>query len=187
MNSSLMSGVRAGATWSIVLSLLMIVTGFVAIAAPMVAGVAITAIVGWLLVLSGAMHLLFGWRGGRPAAIVWEILLGIVYALIGVYLLGHPMAGLASLTLAIAVFLSMEGVLELILSFRLRPGRGSSWLLLDGIITLVLAVMIWSTWPSSAVWVIGTLIGVSMLFSGFTRLMLSIEVRRITAAHAHTA
>jgi uncharacterized membrane protein HdeD (DUF308 family) len=58
---------------------------------------------------------------------------------------------------------------------------GSGWLMLDGIITPVLAVMIWSTWPSSAVWVVGTLIGISMLFSGITRLMLSIAARRILA------
>jgi uncharacterized membrane protein HdeD (DUF308 family) len=54
-------------------------------------------------------------------------------------------------------------------------------LLVDGIVTLVLAVMIWRTWPSSAVWVIGTLVGISMLFSGITRLMLSLAVRKITA------
>jgi uncharacterized membrane protein HdeD (DUF308 family) len=64
---------------------------------------------------------------------------------------------------------------------RLRSIPGSGWLMVDGIITLVLAVMIWSTWPSSAVWVVGTLIGISMLFSGITRLMLSIAARRILA------
>jgi len=54
-------------------------------------------------------------------------------------------------------------------------------LLVDGVITLALAVMIWSTWPSSAAWVIGTLVGLSMFFSGMTRLMLSLAVRRIAA------
>jgi uncharacterized membrane protein HdeD (DUF308 family) len=90
-------------------------------------------------------------------------------------------AGLASLTLAIAVYLFIEGVLELVLSFQMRPAAGTGWLMVDGIITLVLAVMIWSTWPSSAVWVVGTLIGISMFFSGITRLMLSMSVRRIVA------
>jgi uncharacterized membrane protein HdeD (DUF308 family) len=65
-----------------------------------------------------------------------------------------------------------------VLSLRLRPAPGSGWLLVDGVVTLILAV-IWSTWPSSAAWVVGTLIGISMLFSGITRLMLSLAVRRI--------
>jgi uncharacterized membrane protein HdeD (DUF308 family) len=173
------AGVRNATTWSIVLSVLMIVAGATAIGAPMVAGVAITALVAWLLIFSGLLHLAFAWRGGRAAVVLWEILLGIVYGAIGFYVLMNPVAGLASLTLALAIYLLIEGVLESVLSFQLRPLPGSGWLLVDGIVTLVLAVMIWSTWPSSAVWVVGTLVGISMLFSGVTRLMLSMAVRRI--------
>jgi uncharacterized membrane protein HdeD (DUF308 family) len=175
------AGVHQGTTWSILLSVLMIVAGVLAIGVPLAAGVTVTALVGWLLVFSGALHFVFAWRGGRATAVVWEILLGVVYGAIGFYLLTRPVAGLASLTLAVAVYLFVEGVLEFILSLQLRPAPGSGWLLVDGIVTLVLAVMIWSTWPSSAAWVIGTLVGISMLFSGITRLMLSLAVRKITA------
>src|SRR5262249_62360280 len=166
---SISAHIHRATTWSIVLSLLMVISGIVAIAAPVVAGVAVTAIVGWLLIFSGILHLVFAWRAGRPSAIVWEILLGIVYAAIGFYLIANPVVGLASLTLAIAAYLLIEGVLELAMSFQVRPAPGSGWLLVDGIITLILAVMIWSTWPSSAVWVVGTLIGISMFFTGITR------------------
>jgi len=179
MANSLTADVRRAATWSIVLSVLMIVAGVLAICVPVVAGVAITALVGWILIFSGLLHLGFAWRAGRAAGVVWEILLGIVYGAIGFYLLANPAAGLASLTLAIAFYLLIEGMLEFVLSFQLRPAPGSGWLLVDGIVTLLLAVMIWSTWPSSAAWVVGTLIGISMLFSGITRLMLSFAVRRV--------
>ena len=133
------------------------------------------------LIFSGLLHLAFAWRAGRAGAVIWEILLGIVYGGIGFYLLASPVGGLASLTLAVAMYLLIEGVLEFVLSLQLRPAPGSGWLLADGIITLVLAVMIWSTWPSSALWVVGTLVGISMFFSGITRLMLSMAVRRMTA------
>jgi len=181
MANALTADVHRAATWSVILSVLMIVAGIVAIGLPMVAGVAVTAIVGWLLIFSGLLHLAFAWRGGHAAGIVWEILLGVAYGAIGLYVLANPVAGLASLTFAVAVYLFVEGILEFVLSFRLRPAPGSGWLLVDGIITLVLAMMIWSTWPSSAAWVIGTLVGISMLFSGVTRLALSTAVRRITA------
>ena len=92
-----------------------------------------------------------------------------------------PGAGLASLTLALAFYLVFEGVLEFVLSFQLRPLPGSGWLLFDGIVTLLLAAMIGSAWPISSVWAIGTLVGVSMFFSGITRLMLSVAARRIVA------
>jgi uncharacterized membrane protein HdeD (DUF308 family) len=62
----------------------------------------------------------------------------------------NPVAGLASLTIALAIYLFLEAVLEFVLGFKLRPLPGSGWLLFDGIITLILAVMIWRTWPSSS-------------------------------------
>jgi len=181
MANALTAGVQRATTWSIVLSVLMIVTGILAIMLPIMAGIAVTAIVGWLLIFSGALHLAFAWRGGHASAIVWELLLGVAYGVIGFYVLANPVAGLASLTIAVAIYLFVEGVLEFVLSFQLRPAPGAGWLLVDGIITLVLAVMIWRTWPSSAAWVVGTLVGISMLFSGITRLMLSLAVRRLVA------
>ncbi len=181
MANSMTVNVRRATTWSIALSVLMIVAGVLAICVPVVAGVAVTALVAWLLILSGLLHLAFAFRDGRAGAILWEILLGIVYGGIGFYMLARPVAGLASLTLAVAVYLLIEGALEFVMSFQLRPAPGSGWLLVDGIITLLLAVMIWSTWPSSAAWVVGTLIGISMLFSGITRLMLSLALRRVVS------
>jgi len=181
MANVLKADVRRATTWSIVLSALMILSGVLAIGLPMMAGIAVTALVGWLLMFSGGLHLAFAWRGERADAVVWEILLGAAYGAIGLYVLANPVAGLASLTFAVAVYLFVEGVLEFILSVRLRAAPGAGWLLVDGVITLALAVMIWSTWPSSAAWVIGTLVGLSMLFSGMTRLMLSLAVRRIAA------
>jgi uncharacterized membrane protein HdeD (DUF308 family) len=181
MANSMTADVHKATTWSIVLSGLMIAAGVLAICVPVIAGVTATVLVGWLLMFSGLLHLAFAWRAGRAGVVLWEILLGIVYGATGFYLLARPVAGLASLTLAIVIYLLIEGVLEFVLSFQLRPAPGSGWLLVDGIITLVLAVMIWSTWPSSAVWVVGTLVGISMFFSGITRLMLSMAVRRMIA------
>ena len=181
MADSLTAGVHRATTWSIVLSVLIMIAGLIAIALPMIAGIAITVIVGWLLILSGVLHLVYAWGAGRPGMVVWQVLLGLAYGFIGFYVLANPVIGLAGLTFAIAVYLFVEGVLEFILSFQLRPAAGSGWLLVDGIVTLVLAVMIWTTWPSSAAWVVGVLVGISMFFSGMTRLMLSLAVRRIVA------
>ena len=95
-------------------------------------------------------------------------------------MLVHPAVGLASLTLALAIYL-LEAVLEFVMGFTLRPLAGSGWLLFDGIITLILAVMIWRTWPSNTAWVIGTLVGISMLFSGVSRLGISVAARSVTS------
>jgi len=176
--------VKESVGWSIGLSVLMILAGFLAVAVPQAAGITVSLLVAWLLVFSGAAHLVFAWHTRTTGGIFWEMLLGFLYVFVGAYLLFRPMAGLASLTLALAIYLFAEGVLELILSFRLRPMPGSNWLLFDGIITLILGVMIWRTWPSSTEWVIGALVGISMLFSGISRLMLSLAARSIASKFA---
>jgi len=165
--------------WSIGLSVLMIVAGVLAIVIPPAGGIAVLVVVAWLLMFSGAAHLVFAWYTRTAGGLIWELLLGILYIFVAVYALLHPVAGLASLTLVLAIYLFAEGVLELLLSFRLRPMPGSNWLLFDGIITLILAILIWRSWPSSTEWVIGTLVGISMLFSGAARLSLSLAARRV--------
>ena len=173
--------VKKSVGWSIGLSILMIVAGFLAVVVPPAAGIAVNLLVAWLLIFSGAAHLVFAWHTRTTGGVLWELLLGILYIFIGGYLLLNPVAGLVSLTLALAIYLFVEGVLELVLSFRLRGMPGAGWLLFDGVITLILAILIWRTWPWSSEWAIGTLVGISMLFSGISRLMLSLAARRVVA------
>ena len=176
--------VKKAVNWSIGLSVLMIVAGVLAIASPLAAGVAVNVLVAWLLVFSGCAHLVFACYTRSTGGFLWELLLGVVYIFIGVYLLIHPLAGLASLTIALAIYLLLEATVEFVLGFTLRPLPGSGWLLFDGIITLILAVMIWRKWPSNTAWVIGTLVGISMLFSGTSRLMISMAARSVTSKMA---
>ena len=176
--------VKESLGWSITLSVLMILAGILAIVIPPAAGIAVEVLVAWLLVFSGGAHLIFAWYTRTTGGFFWELLIGALYIAVGGYLLFHPVAGLISLTLALAIYLLAEGVLEFVLSFQLRPLPGSGWLLFDGVITVILAMMIWRTWPSSTEWVIGTLVGISMLFSGVTCLMLSLGARNVIAKAA---
>jgi uncharacterized membrane protein HdeD (DUF308 family) len=178
--------VKKSITWSITLSVLMIVAGFLAIVIPPVAGLAVTIFVGWLLVFSGVMHFVYAWHTRGAGTIIWEIVVGIAYVVAGGYVLFHPLLGMAGLTLALAIYLFAEAVLEFILGFQLRPRRGSGWLFVDGVITFILAAMIWRAWPSSTEWALGILVGVSMLFSGISRLMFSMGARNLVT-HARTA
>src|SRR5208283_3719492 len=168
--------VKKSVGWSIGLSVLMIVAGILAIALPLAAGIAVNLLVAWLLVFSGCVHLVFAWHTRSAGGFLWELLVGVLYIFIGVYLLLHPLPGLMALT----IYLLLEAILEFVLGFTLRPLPGTGWFLFDGIITLILAVMIWRTWPGGAHWIIGTLVGISMLFSGTTRLMLSLAARSVT-------
>jgi uncharacterized membrane protein HdeD (DUF308 family) len=167
--------------WSIALSVLLILAGLFAILIPPLSGLAVTLIFAWTMILSGITHFVFAFKTHTTGGVLWELLVGAIYLFTGVYLLLHPLDALIALTLILAVYLFFEGVVETILSFQLRPRHGANWLLIDGIVTLILAIMIWRSWPASTVWVIGTLVGISMIFSGFSRLMLSLAARRALA------
>jgi len=173
--------VRQSATWSIVLSVLMIISGVLALAIPPVAGLTVTVMFGWLLIATGGLHLGFAWRGQGAAPIIGEIAIAVLYGGIGFYMLARPVAGLASLTLAVAGYLAAKGVLEGVIAFKLRRLPGTGWLLFDGILTVVMAALIASAWPASAAWTVGVLVGIAMISSGLARLMLSIAVRRLVA------
>lgn len=157
----------------------MMIAGILAIIIPPVAGIAVALFVGWLLIFSGVAHLVYAWHQRATGSMVWQLLLGIAYILVGVYLLLNPVLGLASLTFALSVYLFVAGILEFIMAVRLRPAAGSGWLFVDGIISFILAILIWKTWPSSSAWVLGMLVGFGMLFSGITRLMLSLAARSL--------
>jgi uncharacterized membrane protein HdeD (DUF308 family) len=169
------------ATWSIWIAILVILAGLLAIILPIVGGIAVTLIVGWILTLVGLLHLAFAFGARSAGARIWELLLGLVYVVAGFYLIFHPILGLTALTLLLASYLLIKGILELVQYFQTHPRRGVTWLILDGVINIVLAVIIWSQWPFGSLWVIGTLVGISILFSGISRLMLSLEARRALA------
>ena len=164
---------------SVAISVLMILAGVLAMALPLVTGVAVDAIVAWLLLLNGIGHLIFAWHVRGAGVLLWELLVGLAYLAASGLLLLHPFVGLVTLTLVLSVYLLVKGLIELRLGLGLRPMAGSGWLLFDATASLILAAMIWWHLPSTAGWVIGTLVGLAILFSGISRLFLVLAARRV--------
>ncbi len=174
--------VRHAATIAILWGVLLIVFGMVAIGAPLLAAVAVATLVAWLIVLAGVVHLMVAFRVHGAGSMVWKLLVGIAYLCIGVYLMVHPLLGVASLTLLLASLFLVEGILDIVLFVKMRPIHGSAWVLIDGLVTLLLGLMIYMQWPSSSAWAIGTLVGISLIFSGAARVAMSLAVRKATTA-----
>jgi uncharacterized membrane protein HdeD (DUF308 family) len=172
---------RHASTWSIAWGVLLIIFGMLAIGSPFLAAVAVSVVVGWLIILAGAVHVVLAFHAHGAGSLIWKLLVGIAYLLFGAYLLVHPLLGVASLTLVLASLFLIEGILDVVLFFKMRSTQGSTWVLIDGIITLLLGLLIYLQWPSSSIWAVGTLVGVSMIISGITRVMLSFAARKATA------
>jgi uncharacterized membrane protein HdeD (DUF308 family) len=169
---------------STVIAVLLILAGVAAIFMPLLAGIAATIAVGWLLLFAGVIHLFFGWHTRSAGAVVWKILVGVAYLFAAFYLLAHPGRGLLTLSLILAFYLFAEGILEAVIYSQLRRLPGAGWFLFDAIFTILLGIMIFASWPFSSVWAIGTLVGISILFSGIARLSYGFAARRTVVAPA---
>jgi len=165
--------------WYLAAAVLFVILGIFAIIEPGVAGLGVTILVGWILLVGAIFHFVTAFKGGGAKQVIFQILIGLVYAIGGIYFLTHTIMATGTLTLLLAGIILAEGVIEVISYFRLRNEGASGWLLLNGIITLALGGLIWFHWPSSSVWAIGTLVGVNLLFTGISRLMFGLAVRKL--------
>jgi uncharacterized membrane protein HdeD (DUF308 family) len=171
--------VKQGSKWGIVWGVLLVIFGTLAIAEPFLAAVVFATFIAWLLIFVGAVHVALAFHAHSGTSLGWKLMVGLAYIFIGGYLLFRPLVGVATLTLMLAFLFLVEGVLDFMLWWKSRKLDGALWILVDSIITLVLGGMIYVHWPSSSVWAIGTLVGISMVISGVTRIMLSLAVKRV--------
>ena len=182
MSTSSTTGIIRQATGaSIGWGIAMILLGFLALCLPLAAGIGVSIAVGWIVVFGGILYgaSAFAARGAGP--FLWRALAGLVYVIGGCYLIFHPGLGLATLTLALALLFFFEGVTEILAFFQHRTIPGAGWILFNGFVTLFLAYIIWSPWPNSSVWAIGTILGINLILSGITRLTYSIAARKTLA------
>lgn len=178
MSTSPLGLINKTSGWGIAIAVLMIVLGILAIAWPFMAAIAVTRLVGWLLIFGGITHIVAAFQTRGAGAVLWEILVGLVYLVGGGYILFHPLLGVATLTLFLAAVFLAEGVFDIISFFSIRGQKGAGWMLFDGLVTILLAGLIWAHWPSSSVWAIGTIVGIGLLISGIKWLMISMATRR---------
>lgn len=150
-----------------------------AITLPFATSLGVAIIVGWLLLFDGLAQAVHAFQSKGIGHIAWKLLVAVFYVAAGTYLIARPALGVAGLTLALGIFFFAEGIADVFAYFSTRTSGSSGWILLDGVVTLILGLMIWNRWPSSSLWVIGTLVGISMLMTGITRLMMALELRRL--------
>lgn len=154
-----------------------IILGILAVALPGVMTLGVELFIGWLFVLGGLVQ---GYRTlkSREAPGFWPSLISSILSIvIGVLLLAYPLTGVLTLTILLTVFFALEGIFKTILAFQIRPAQGWGWLLLSGLLALAMAIIIWSGWPGTAVWAIGLIVGINMLFFGSALLTMALSSR----------
>jgi uncharacterized membrane protein HdeD (DUF308 family) len=165
--------------WFVAGGVLALILGAIAIIVPPVASVATAILIGWLLVIGSAFVLssAFQVHGFWPVA--GRVLLAALYVFAGVWLLVAPLEGTITLTVVLVAWFFVDGAFRLAGALMQRdlPGRG--WIAAGGALSILLGVLIWIDFPSSAAWAIGLLVGINLLFYGVNLLMLGWEGREL--------
>jgi uncharacterized membrane protein HdeD (DUF308 family) len=159
-----------------------IVCGILAIILPLTISFGIALIIGCLILAAGIGHLFYAFQTRSVDGFLWQILLSTLYVMAAICLLANPLLSVLSLSLFLAIFLILEGILEFALYFRVRRFRHSIWLLIDGVGTLVLGILLLSQWPPASPEIIGALIGISLMLSAVSRLIFTMAIRALNPA-----
>lgn len=171
--------VRQSVGWVIAFSIALIVLGILAIIMPTLGTAFFTATIGWIALISGIVMIVQSFRS-KPVRGFWlTLIVGIFYAIAGLYILFNLASAAVALTLAFGILFIAEGVFTIIMAFTNRVGNSMSWLMvLNGVITLILGILVLNSWPSSALWLIGLYVGISLLFSGISLLAAGLATRK---------
>ena len=167
--------------WKLFLAegVILIILGFLAVAVPLFAGLAITIILGSLFLVSGIVGLITTFAMRHAPGFWWSLLSAVLAIVVGALLLARPGLGLVSLTYVLIAFFIVEGVASIMYAFEHRrqlSGRWG-WMLTSGIIDLFLAFVIFAGLPGSLAWALGLIVGVNMVFGGASMIGMALAAR----------
>jgi uncharacterized membrane protein HdeD (DUF308 family) len=164
--------------WFLALGIVFVLAGIAAIAFPLLSTIAAKIALGWIFLAGGVLMIVHSFSSARWQGFLLGLLIGILYLVAGGWLAFFPLTGIITLTILLAALFLAEGVLEVIMAFRVRPHEGWGWLLLSGLVAVAVGVMIGMNLPSSATWAIGLLTGVNLLSTGVSFIVLALAGRR---------
>ena len=182
VGSAMIDAIRRNARVAVITGVVMVICGILAIGSPLAAGVSVTLVVGMLLAIGGVSQCVIAFSAGAFGEGLLVFLMGVITTFAGLFLLTQPLAGLAAITLFLAAYFMVEGIIELIAAMKIRPAGGWLWLLATGIVTLLLGIMIWRQFPVSGAWAVGLLFGIKLVMSGWWLILIGRGVRRATAS-----
>lgn len=182
MNTAMVALPSRFAKWSLTWALLLIIFSLFALTIPLITSLGVLAVIGWLLAFSGVTQALHAFHSKGVGDILWKLFVAILYFAIGIYLLTNPLVGVTTLTLVLGIFFLAEGGIDLAAYIKGFRADASLWILVEALATLVLGLMILRQWPSNSLWALGTLVGIGMLVTGISRLMISLAVYRLSEA-----
>jgi len=166
--------------------IVLVILGILALLAPVVASVAATVFFGWLLLLSGIVGLFTTFRARHAPGFWWSLVSAAIGIVAGVLLIGWPLLGTLSLTAVLIAFLFAEGLVTIMYALEHRNALSGrwGWMLASGIVDVGLGVLLLIGLPGTALWALGLLLGINLIFGGWALIYMALHARPSSAATA---
>jgi len=153
--------------------------GILAVILPHIATLAVEILVGIVLIVGGVMYLAHAFQVSKWHNITWEVFTAALFLLTGILFLANPFSGALALTVLLGLFFLIHGGFKVLfaMAWRRRPGWG--WILASGSLSLILGIMVILGLPGTAVWLIGLILGIDLIFTGITSMNLGYKLKNI--------
>jgi uncharacterized membrane protein HdeD (DUF308 family) len=170
---------RQTGTWYVVGAIVMVIAGVLAISLPLATTVALSVVLAWLIIAAGIAHLIAAFRFDSFGSFIWELLVAAAAIFVGVFMRTHPAMAPITFTFVLAIFFLASGISEFALFFRVRAAPHSEWILFNAAVDIVIGLIVLRNWPANSLWLLGILVGISLIVAGISRLFFSMR------AHEH--
>jgi uncharacterized membrane protein HdeD (DUF308 family) len=160
------SNLRSMAGWFKIIGVAMLIVGLLAVILPHIATLTVQILIGIILLIAGILNAAHALTIRKWRAVTWEMLLTLLFLIAGILFITYPMSGAFALTVILGFFFLILGILKIqsALAWRERPGWG--WLLISGLVSILLGIIIILGLPGTALWAIGLILGIDLVFSG---------------------
>jgi uncharacterized membrane protein HdeD (DUF308 family) len=182
MDPEVREGLRR--TWKALMAIgiLAILIGCVAILVPAVASVGTAIFIGWILLIAGAFLVAGAFMAHSIGTVVLRLLWALLTVVVGLWLIVEPHNGTLTLTLVLGLYFLFMGLTRTLVAFAARGQEGAGLLGLSGIAGLLIGILVLVEFPSSADWAIGLLVGIDLIFAGWTLVSVALVGRDLSRA-----
>lgn len=179
--------VRRHSLWYLIQGGLMIVAGVLALIYPVVASFAVVGLLGWVLIASGIVQGI-SLIGAQSVPNFWLQLVSVgLSVIVGVLFLSDPGGGLTTVTFLLIVYLVVEGISKVIFALTIRPFPKWGWVLASGVLSIVIAFILYASLTAVSLWLLGLLLGIQLIGEGTALAYLAWDIRKAATPATPTA
>ncbi len=179
--SELTNPAKSGSSGMTAFGVIAIILGMLAMLAPGLTGLSIAMLLGFVVLIGGIVRIIWAFQAGSLGKGLLVFAIGGLTVLCGIALLANPLLAAGVLTIVLAVYFVLDGVVEITAGVQIRPQPGWGWLVFGGIVSILLGVMIWRQFPLSGPWAMGVLLGIKLFFVGLVMVTGGSAVRSLAS------